>query len=247
MNATVIRTRTWGAASGVVGAALYAVSAFTAGSPLKPAASVQEVIVHLTGSRDALLAGVLLNLVATGLLLCFLAFLASFIAEAEGGRGPLSILTLGSGVAVLAIVTGGQGPLDVVTWAGPARFDPTVTRLAFDIANLSLYSISAVVVVVLVLAPTVVIWRSGALPRWLVAVAALEITLNAVELGGLFSRAGADAGGYAEGLGPFVWLIWVASVSVCLTRRKTGEIPRDATLPPTSHPAGGERTPARPG
>jgi hypothetical protein len=52
-------------------------------------------------------------------------------------------------------------------------------------------------------------------------VAALEITLNAVELAGLFSRAGADAGGYAEGLGPFVWLIWVASVSVCLARRET--------------------------
>jgi hypothetical protein len=226
MTATVTETRMLGAASGVVGAVLYAVSTFAAGSPLKPDASLQKVISHLTASRDALLAGVLLNLVATGLLLCFLAYLVSFVAEAEGRRGPLSILTLGSGVGVLAIVTGGQAPLDVVTWAGPPRFDPSVTRLAFDIANLSLYSISAVVVAILVLAPTVVIWRSGALPRWLVAVAALEITLNALELGGLFSRAGADAGGYAEGLGPFVWLIWVTSVSVCLTRRGTARIAR---------------------
>jgi hypothetical protein len=221
ITAEVTGTRTRGAASGVVGAVLYAVSAFTAGSPLKPDASVQRVVRHLMAGRDALLAGVLLNLVATGLLLCFLAYLVSFVAQAEGRRGPLSILTLGAGVGVLAIVTGGQAPLDAVTWAGPTRFDPTVTRLAFDIANLSLYSISAAVVAILVLAPTVVIWRSGALPRWLVAVAALEITLNAVELAGLFSRAGADAGGYAEGLGPFVWLIWVASVSVCLTRRGT--------------------------
>src|SRR5580700_11300971 len=71
-TASATGTRTWGAASGVVGAALYAVSAFTAGSPLKPDASVHDVISHLTASRGALLAGVLLNLVATGLLLCFL-------------------------------------------------------------------------------------------------------------------------------------------------------------------------------
>jgi hypothetical protein len=218
-SAAATGPRTWGPVSGVAGAALYAVSAFTAGSPLKPDASLQNVISHLTTSRGALLAGVVLNLVATALLLCFLAYLVCFVAEAEGGRGPLSMLTLGSGVGVLAIVTGGQIPLDVVTWSGPAHFDPTVTRLAFDMANLSLYSISAVVVAVLVLTPTVVVWRSGALPRWLLAVAALEITINAVELGGLFGRAGADAGGYAEGLGPFVWLIWVAAVSLCLMRR----------------------------
>ena len=223
MTATVTETRTFAAAFGVVGAALYGASASTAGSPLKPDVSVEKIISHLTASRDALLAGVLLNLVATGLLLCFLAYLVSFVAQEEGGRGPLSILTLASGVAVLAIVTGGQVPLDVVTWAGPAHFDPTVTRLAFDIANLSLYPISAVVVMILVLSPTVVIWRSGGLPRWLVGVAAVEITLNAVELGGLFSRAGANAGGYAEGLGPFIWLIWVASLSVCLARRETAD------------------------
>jgi hypothetical protein len=223
MIATATETRTLGALSGVVGAALYAVSAFTAGSPLKPDASVPKVVSHLTARRDALLTGVLLNLVATGLLLWFLAYLVSFVAEAEGGRGRLWILTLGSGVGVLAIVTSGQVPLDVVTWAGPAQYDPTLTKLAFDIANLSLYSISSVVVMILVLAPTAVIWRSGALPRWLIGVGALGITINAVEVAGLFSRGGANAGGYAEGLGPFVWLIWVASVSVCLARRGTAD------------------------
>jgi hypothetical protein len=231
MTATITQTRTLGAASGAVGAALYGLSAFTAGSPLKPDASAQKVVDHLTANREALLVGVLLNLVATGLLLCFLAYLASLVAEAEGGRGPLWILTLGSGVGVLAIVTVGQVPLDVVTWAGPAQFDPTVTRLAFDIANLSLYSISAVVVVIVVLAPTVAMGRSGALPRWLIGLAGLEIALNACELGGLFARGGADAGGYAEGLGPFVWLIWVASVSVCLARRGTADRPANRTYP----------------
>ena len=38
-------------------------------------------------------------------------------------------------------------------------------------------------------------------------------------------------GGYAEGLGPFVWLIWVASVSVCLARRGTADRPANRTYP----------------
>ena len=84
MTATITQTRTLGAASGAVGAALYGLSAFTAGSPLKPDASAQKVVDHLTANREALLVGVLLNLVATGLLLCFLAYLASLVAEAEG-------------------------------------------------------------------------------------------------------------------------------------------------------------------
>lgn len=208
-----------GAASGAIGAAVYVVSAFTAGSPLRPDASIQEVVAHLSDERDAVLAGALLGLLAVGLLVWFLGYLVAFLAEAEGGRAPLASVTLASWVGLLVIVVAGGISLGAVVWAGARQLDPGIVRLAFDASNLSFYSLSAVPALLSVLAPIIVIWRSGWLPRWLVALGAIEIVVNVVELAGLFSRTGSNAAGYAWGLGPFVWVIWVAAVSVCVLLR----------------------------
>jgi hypothetical protein len=217
--------RAWsrvGAASGAAGAVVYAVSAFTAGSPLKPDASTQRVVTHLTDKRDALLSGFLLAVVAVALLFWFVGYLRAFLAEAEGGQAPLASVTLASWVALLITATAGAVPLAVVVWEGAGRVDTGIVRLAFDASNLSLYALSATAAALSVLAPIVVIGRSGVLPRWLVVLGAVEIVVNVAELAGLFSRSGGNAAGYVFGVGPFLWVVWVAAVSVCMVVRTAG-------------------------
>lgn len=232
-------TTTWprvSAASGAVGAVLFVASAFTAGSPLRPDAATPEIVTHLSADRDALLAGNLLSLLGVALLIWFLGHLVALVASTEGERAPLSSITVASWVGLLAIVLGGGAPLMAVVWSSAGQIDPGIVRFAFDTSNLSLYSISAPIALVSVLAPTIAIWRSGLLPRWLAVLGVLEMAVNAFELAGMFSRSGDNAAGYALGVGPVVWAAWVACVSVAMIRstRSGGEA---ASARGTSSPA----------
>jgi hypothetical protein len=205
-----------GAAAGAAGAVVYVASAFTAGSPLQPDAPVSKVVAHLSDKRGALLAGVLLAVIGVGLLLWFLSYLRIFLADIEGGRAPLAGVTMVSWVTLLVIVVAGATPLAAVVWRGAGGVNPQIARIAFDASNLSLYSLSAPAAALSVLAPILVIWRSRALPRWLVVLGSVEIVVNVAELAGLFARTGSNAAGYVWGIGPFVWVVWVAAVSVAI-------------------------------
>jgi hypothetical protein len=205
-----------GAGAGAAGAVVYVASAFTAGSPLRPDASVSKIVAHLSDKRGALLAGVLLAVLGVGMLLWFLSYLRAFLAQLEGGRAPLAGVTMASWVTLLVIVVAGATPLAAVIWRGARGVNPQIASFAFDVSNLSLYSLSAPAAALSVLAPMVVIWRSGALSRWLVVLGAIEIVVNVAELAGLFVRTGSDAAGYVWGVGPFVWVVWVAAVSVTM-------------------------------
>jgi len=211
-----------GAAAGAAGAVVYVASAFAAGSPLAPDASVSKVVAHLSDKRGALLAGVVLAVLGVGLLLWFLGYLRSFLAQLEGGRAPLAGVTAASWVTLLVIVAAGATPLTAVVWRGAGGVNPQIASFAFDASNLSLYALSAPAAILSVLAPIVVIWRSGALPRWLVVLGAIEIVVNVVELAGLFVRTGSNAAGYVWGIGPFIWVVWVGAVSVAMLMKSPG-------------------------
>ena len=193
-------TTTWpraSAAGGAVGAVLFVGECLHRGQPAPADAATQEIVNRLSTDRDALLVGNLLSLLAVALLIWFLGHLVAFVASTEGERAPLSSITLASWVGLLAVVFGGGTPLMAVVWSGAGSIDPGIVRFAFDGSNLSLYSISAPIALISVLAPTIAIWRSGSLPRWLAALGVLEMAVNAVELVGLFSRSGDNAAGYA--------------------------------------------------
>ncbi len=84
--------------------------------------------------------------------------------------------------------------------------------------TLSLYAVSATAVALAVGATSVIIFRTGVLPRWLVALGAVEVAVNLVELAGLGSRSGLNAAGYAAGIGPLLWSLWAAASAVALAR-----------------------------
>ncbi len=205
-----------GAGAGFVGAVLYVVSVFVAGAPLKPDDSISKVIAHIADKRSAMLFGSLLALVAVACFLWFLGYLRAFLAATEGDHAPLATVTVAAWVTLLVIVVVGSAPLMALVWRGGGQADAKTVQLAFDISNLSFYALSATAALLSVLAPTVVIWRWRALPRWLLILGALEIIANIVELAGLFSRTGANAAGYGAGVGPFLWVVWVAALSVTL-------------------------------
>ena len=118
--------------------------------------------------------------------------------------------------------------MNVIVWRGADSVDPGLVRLAFDAQNLSLYAVTATVALLSVLAPCVVIWRTGVLPRWLVALGAVEIAVNLVELAGMASRTGWNAAGFVFGLGPLVWMIWVAALSITMMMRAPADTPSPA-------------------
>jgi len=221
-----------GAGAGFVGAVLYAVSVFVAGAPLKPDDSIAKVVAHLVDKRTAILFGSLLALLAVACLVWFLGYLRAFLAETEGDHAPLATVTLAAWIALLVIVVAGSAPLTALIWRGAGVADVKTVQVAFDISNLSFYAVSATAALLSVLAPTIVIWRWRALPGWLIILGAVEIVANIVELAGLFSRTGLNAAGYGAGVGPFLWVLWVAALSVTLFIRQAPTAP--VGLSPTS-------------
>jgi len=198
-------------AAGLLGLGLYAAGSLTAGLP-RPGASVSTVITHLAADRSAVLAGTLLMFLALPFLLLFLGYFWNLLIRAEGPPGILALSAAGAWLLLFAIVAIGIIPFTAVAWHGAAGTPPAIVRLASDMSNLSLYSLSAPAAAASVLAPSAVIWRTGVLPRWLVWLGLAEVTVNGIELAGLMASNGTDAGGYAAGSGPLLWIIWAAAV-----------------------------------
>jgi hypothetical protein len=207
-----------GALSGLAGAALYLVGALLPGTAPKPDAATSQVIAFFVARRGSLLTGFSLELVAVGLLLCFLGYLHTVVA---GARHPsssrLATSMVAAWVVTVAIAAAGTLPALAVIWRGAPSADPGLARFAYDIQTLATYAITSTAALVSIGAPSVVIWRTGVLPRWLSLLAAAEIAVNLAELCGLASRHGAFAGGYAFGVGPLLWLGWFAAASACMT------------------------------
>lgn len=208
------RCRT-GPIAGLIGLACYTAGALTAALP-GPGTATASVIAHLANHSSAVLAGTMLMVCALPFLLLFLGSLVTLLAEAEEPPRHFALLTAGAWLMLFAIIASGMIPVAAVAWRGGSSFTPAIVRLAVDASNLSLYSLSAPVAAASVLAPTIVIWRSRLLPRWLAWLALAEVAVNVAELAGLFARSGIDASGYAAGVGPLLWILWAAALCATL-------------------------------
>lgn len=214
-----------GALSGLAGAALYVAGALLPGSAPKPDAATSQVIAFFAARHGSLLTGFSLELVALGLLLCFLGYLYTVIAGAHPSSRPLATSMVAAWVATVAIAAAGTLPAIAIIWRGAPSADPALARFAYDIQTLATYAATSTAALVSIGAPCVVIWRTGVLPRWLSLLGAAEIAVNLAELSGLSSRHGTLAGGYAFGVGPLLWIVWFAAASACITL-KTHPRPR---------------------
>ena len=210
------RLRRWGAAAGLVGIGLFVAGTYSAGVPPKPDAAAGTVVAHLVDHRTAILAGVAMVSVAIPLLLCFFAALWSVIREAEGPTSPFATAMLVLWVFALGVLVAGRLPLDAVAWRGAGQFDPHTVRLAFDINSLALWALTAPAAALAVLAPSIVIWRTGCLPRWTAWLGVLKALASVPEVIGVFSLTGLNAAGYAGGVGAVTLVAWVTGAAIAL-------------------------------
>jgi hypothetical protein len=206
------RYRRIGPVAGLAGLACYTAGSLTALPG--PAAATTTVTARLAAGHGSVLAGVALMFLALPFLLVFLGFLAELLARAEGRPWLLTFLSAGAWLVLFVLIAAGLIPLAAVAWRGAAATPPGIVRLAIDIANLSQYALSAPVAAASELAPAIVIWRSRALPRWLAGLALLGVAASVAELAGLAATRGTDAGGYAAGAGPVLWVLWAAALAV---------------------------------
>jgi hypothetical protein len=208
-----------GALTGLAGIVCYLVGVLWPGSPPKPDAVTGQIVTYFADHRGAILFGFALETVALALLLCFLGELRTVIAGTGGSGAPLASAMAAAWVVLLTMIAAALLPSIALVWRGVPTNDPGLVRLAYDMETLGTYAVTAMVALVAVGVPSLVIWRTGVLPRWLGVLGLLEVCINVAELAGLSSRYGVLTGGYVAGVGPLVWALWVAAVSVSMTLR----------------------------
>jgi hypothetical protein len=205
--------------AGLVGLVLYVGGSLSAGLPPAPDAPTATVVAHFATHRSAVLVGTGLVFLALPFLLWFVAGLKDTLASAGPIHERAATATVASWVVLIALAGAGMLPLAAIVWHGPAAAGDSLVQLAFDIANLSLYALGGVTAAATVIFPCLVIWRTGVLPRWIVALGVVELATDLVGLVGLLVRTGPDAGGYGAGLGPLVWAIWAGALCITMWRR----------------------------
>jgi hypothetical protein len=133
--------------------------------------------------------------------------------------GPAASTMTAGWVVLVTMVGASMLPAMAIIWRGGPAAGPGLVRLAYDMQTIGSYAGSAAAGIVSVLFPSIVIWRSRILPRWLAVLGAVEAAANLVELAGLSARHGVFAGGYADGAGQILWVLWVAAASLSMTFR----------------------------
>ena len=212
-SAQLARYHHVGPIAGLLGLACYTAGSLAAALPI-PTSTTHAMISHLATDRSTVLTGLALTFLALPFLLMFLGYLWDLLAQAEGHSRILARLSAGSWLTLFVIIAAGMIPVSAVAWQGASVVPPAIVRFAVEISNLSLYSLSSPVAAASVLAPAIVIWRSRALPRWLAWLGLIEVVGNIAEIAGLFSTSGTDAAGYGAGVGPALWILWAAALSI---------------------------------
>ncbi len=188
--------------AGLVGVVLFVTGSLLAGSAPKPDASAADITAFVVQQRSSLLIGTALVLASIPFFGCFVGLLSGVLHDADGGRCTLARAATLGWTLQLSVVAIGILSDTALTWRGASGTDPHLVQFGYDLGTLSLYAVSAMAVALAVGATSVVIFRTGVLPRWLVALGAVEVVVNVVELAGLASRGGVNAGWIRRGRRP---------------------------------------------
>jgi hypothetical protein len=142
-------------------------------------------------------------------LLCFVGYLAAVLRRAEGEDGWLWLTALGGGLLTIAIKLSSAAPILAAVWRVD-ELDPVTARTLTDINGFAFF-ISFATLAMLVGPAALVALRTALLPRALavagVVVAGAQVATIAVGLTG-------------AAVVPFLLsALWIAAVSVVLTRR----------------------------
>ena len=213
------RGRRLDAATGVVFAVLTVVAVALPGTPPKADASSETLVKFFGGHRGDVLAGDFLLGLAAFFFLWFLGSVRSYLRAGEGGAGRVSSAAFAGGAVGIALLLAGAGVLNGTAFKVASSGDTNLIRALFDLSN-GLFTLSAFGFAVFFAAASCSAARSGALPPWAFWSGSVVSALQVVSGIALFARSGFFAIGNAFGfIALLAGLLWVATVSVVMTRR----------------------------
>jgi hypothetical protein len=208
------------AAAGILGIVLLIVGFAAGGALPKPDDSSDKIVKFLTDQRGGLLVSAFALTLATPFILWFFGSLRGLLFEVEGGRGALATTFIVAAVILLTLFSVGVLILTTLAWRGPAGLDGTNLRLLYGMVVLASTSATSMASAASVAAPSLLIWRTGVLPKWIAGIGVLVILANIVELVGVFSRTGGNAGGSGAGMAAVpLWIIFFLATSIAMLRR----------------------------
>jgi hypothetical protein len=221
--------RATGALAGIAGVIVFIAGALFAGRPPDVDASTGTIVNYMVDNRSQLLGAAIVQSVGALLLLFFLGSLVILLFEAGKSSRPLAIVTAASWTMLFATFWGSTFLFYAVAWRGADRVDGSVVQLTWDVGIVGAYALIAAISVASVVAPSVVIITTGVLPKWIGYAAAAVVAVNLVEMCGISTRTGSNAGGFATGAGPYIWSAWVLALAIMMLINSRGvEEPEDA-------------------
>jgi hypothetical protein len=214
MNET--RWERFGAASGLGAIVTGAAAMLFERGPVSASDPVVKIVAYYTDNQGALRAQALLFVVGAGFFLWFLGSLRSFLSQAEGGSGRLSIVAMSAGVAstvvTLAALAFQVGLASAAQDAGQPALIGIMDAL-FVVANLPL--------AVMLMAVAVLTFRTARLPAWLGWLSLLTAIAQLIPVCGILLDGGPlAADGWLSAYLPYpLYALWLASAAVVTTLR----------------------------
>jgi hypothetical protein len=205
----------WGAASGLIAVAVGAFALVFERGGVSPNASSADIADFFSRNGQAQLTQSLLFLIGAAALLWFAGSLRTFLARAEGGEARLSTVVFGAAVAQVTMNMLAQAFQIGLAGAPGGQVPPallTTTNAIFALVNLPL--------VVMLLAVTVVSWRTRAFPAWLSGLAALAAAAHAVLVASVAVDSGplATGGWLSASLYP-AFVVWLVPAAIIMITR----------------------------
>src|SRR5262245_7847350 len=221
---TMSRTERWAPIGGIAFVVLMIVGSMLVGDVPRPDASAHEIAGYLADSGRQMrnIIGAYLWTVGALAFLWFLTRLRNDLRRAEGGTGSLANLAYGAGVAFSAVWMVSAATFASVAYAVTLRdapvSDPDLVRVLPPLGRLLLLLGGGFSGLLVLLAASFVILRTGVLPRWLAWLGILAAATLVVDV--LYLT-----------ILPFWSWVFVASV-VMLVR---GKVPQHTADAPDSH------------
>ncbi len=218
------------AGMGIAAVILFLVGSFIPGAFPQPGDPVEEIQSFYQEKRTALLVGYIVLGLGAVAFVWFLGAFRAALGRAEGPSARLTSVTFAGGILQLVNgIVGGAVSLAVV-FGGAAAADPSLSHLAFNMANISTASYGFTIAL-FIGASSLLAIRTGVLPRWLALLGFVTVAVGLIGTLTIFSDEGFFSPGGAYGyVGFALFSIWLIAVSITLMQalRQGGAAPARA-------------------
>lgn len=203
----------WAVVAGAFGLVSFVFGSIAVRAPAVDAPT-EEALADLRARRGRVLAGSVAAVFGAGLLLWPLSVVA-MTRDADTWRS-LAAFSIATWVFGFGFLAFGWLLLVVTVWRTDGAMGDGVARAFLDLSHLAMWSISAPVGALSVIATTVVGVQAELFGWWVVVAASLKVATGVVEVAGTGRQTGWNAGGWARGSSGSATVAWFVLVLIAL-------------------------------